>query len=173
MENIYDYTMPTFIKLLGGLKGVLAKATEHRLDEGKLLQDRLAPDMFPLVKQVQVATDQAKGASARLSGMEAPKFEDTEATVAELQARIDKTIEFIQSVPQSAFAGAGERQITISYFPGKFMTGFDYARDYAIPNFFFHISMAYALVRKNDVPVGKADFMNGLPLQDLEVTEAI
>ena len=173
MENIYDYTVPTFIKLLGGLKGVLAKAKEHGVDEGKLLADRLAPDMFPMSMQVQVACDQAKGAAARLSGTEAPKHEDTEATIAELQARIDKTIEFLHSVSKEQFADAAKQQITLPYFPGKFLSGFDYARDYAIPNFYFHISMAYALVRKNDVPVGKADFMNGLPLQDLEVTEAI
>ena len=173
MEHIYDYTVPVFIKLLGGLKGVLQKASEHGIDDAKLLQDRLAPDMFPLVKQVQVACDQAKGATARLMGAEAPKHEDNETTIAELQARIDKTVEYLHSVPKEAFANAAEQKITLPYFPGKFMSGFDYARDYALPNFFFHISMAYALVRKNEVGVGKGDFINGLPLQDLETSEAI
>jgi len=172
MDNIYDYTVPTFAKLLGGLKNVLQKAKEHGVDETKLLQDRLAPDMFPLVKQVQVACDQAKGAVARLSGTEVPKFEDNEATIAELQARIDKTIEFINSVPKEAFANAAQQKITLPYFPGKFLSGFDYAREYAIPNFFFHITMAYGLVRKNDVPVGKADFVVSLPLQDVENLES-
>ena len=166
MDRIYDYTIPTFIKMLGGLKTVLTKAGEHGLDEAALLSDRIAPDMFPFVKQVQIACDQAKGAAARLSGTEMPKFEDNETTLAELQARIDKTISFLESVSAESFAGAAERRIELPYFPGKYLTGFDYAREYSIPNFFFHLSMAYALVRKNDVAIGKGDYINGLSLKD-------
>lgn len=168
MDSIYEFTIPVFIKMLGGLKGVLKKAGEHaELNETTLLNDRLAADMFPLVKQVQVATDNAKGAAARLSGTEAPKFEDTETTLAELDARIDKTIEYLKTFNKESFANAANVQVTLSYFPGKFMNGFDYAREYAIPNFFFHTATAYAIIRKNGVGIGKADYINGLPLQDL------
>jgi hypothetical protein len=167
MDSIYEFTIPVFIKMLNGLKGVLKKAGEHGLDEQALLNDKLAPDMFPLVKQVQVATDNAKGAAARLSGTEAPKFEDTETTLAELDGRIDKTIAYLQSFTKESFKDAAGVQATLPYFPGKFMTGFDYAREYAIPNFFFHVAMAYAIVRKNGVQVGKVDYIHNIPLQDL------
>lgn len=166
-DSVYEFTLPVFIKMLGGLKGTLKKASEHGLDENTFLNDRLAPDMFPLVKQVQVATDNAKGAAARLSGTEAPKFEDTETTFAELDARIDKTVEYLKTFTKESFANAEQIQATFSYFPGKYMKGFDYAREYAIPNFFFHVATAYAIIRKNGVEIGKADYMNGLPLQDL------
>jgi hypothetical protein len=167
MHTTYDYTVPVFIKGLSGLKIILQKAQAHGLDETTLLNDRLAPDMFPLVKQVQVACDGAKGASARLAGVEVPVFEDTEVTFAELFERIDKTIAFVQTISSDAFTDADTRQITLPYFPDKFLSGFDYAREYALPNFFFHIAMTYALIRKNGVAIGKADYINGLPLQDL------
>lgn len=164
MNDIYGYTVPVFIKSLGGLKNVLTKAQtsikEADKDEAVLLADRLAPDMFPLVKQVQVACDNAKGATARLSGREAPKFDDTEQTIDELIARIDATIEFMHSVPESAFADAATRRIVLPYYADKFMTGLDYAREYALPNFFFHVVTAYGIVRKNGIAIGKADYMN-------------
>lgn len=166
-KSIYAFTVPVFIKGLGGLRAVLAKAQVHGLDEAALLNDRLAPDMFPFVKQVQVACDHAKGAAARLSGKENPKMEDIETSLAELIARIDKTVAFCASVSEADFAGANEQKITLPYFAGTFMAGYDYAREYAIPNFFFHVAMAYAIVRKNDVQIGKADYINGVPLQDL------
>ena len=167
MSSLYTLTVPLFIKTLGGLKNVLIKAEEHGADEKTLLRDALAPDMFPFVRQVQIACDQAKGAAARLSGKENPSFPDIEATLTELKARIDKTIEFIGSVPESAFTGAETKQITLPYFPGKYLTGSDYVREYVLPNFFFHTTIAYGLVRKAGVQIGKADFMNGLPLKDL------
>lgn len=171
MTEIYTYTVPLFIKSLGGLKAVLSKAEAHAKEAGiaeaDLLADRLAPDMFPLVKQVQVACDNAKGATARLAGIEIPKFDDTEQSFAELQTRIDKTIEFMQSVPEGAFDEAATRQIVLPYFPDKYMTGFDYVREYVLPNFFFHVVTAYALVRKNGAPIGKADFANNPTFRDL------
>ncbi len=171
MQNIYPYTIPAFIKALTGLKGVLAKAEsyarEHNIDEKTFLNDALYPDMFPLKKQVQVACDNAKGATARLSGKENPKMEDTEETFAELQARIDKTLAFLATVTEQDFEGANDRQITLPYFPGKYMSGLGYALEYALPNVFFHVTTAYGIVRKNGVPVGKPDFMSSLPLQDL------
>lgn len=171
MNEIYAYTVPIFTKTLGGLKSVLTKAAEHAkatgMSEETFLADRLAPDMFPLSQQVQIACDNAKGATARLSGVEMPKFEDTEKTFDELQARIDKTLEFIASVPEASFAGAAERQVTLPYFKDKYLTGFDYTREYALPNFFFHVVTAYAIVRKNGVAIGKADYTNNINFRDL------
>jgi hypothetical protein len=103
----------------------------------------------------------------RLTDTENVAFPDTEATLAELKTRIDKTIAFVQAVPESAFEKAEERQVTLPYFPGKYMTGSEYAREYVIPNFFFHVTIAYGLVRKAGVQIGKADFLNGLPLKDI------
>lgn len=171
MNDIYTFTVPVFVKSLGGLKNVLTKAEsfakETNRSEADFLAERLVPDMFPLAKQVQVACDNAKGATARLAGVEAPKFEDTEQTFTELQSRIDATIAFLQSVPESSFSDAGARQIVLPYFPDKYMTGFDYAREYALPNFFFHVVTAYGIVRKNGVPIGKADYANNPTFRDL------
>jgi hypothetical protein len=167
-SHIYTYTVPVFIKHLGALKHCLQKAEAHGVDEGALLKDSLAPDMFPFVRQVQIACDHAKGATARLGGVEIPSYPDNESSLAELKARIDTTLAFVSSVPESAFLTAGDRQITLPYFPEKYMTGFDYAREYALPNFFFHVTTAYGLMRKAGVPLGKSDFMNGLPLKPLD-----
>lgn len=166
-HDLYIFTVPVFTKMLGGLKGVLEKAKAHGAGEAALLADRLAPDMFPFAKQVQVACDNAKGCAARLSGAEPPKMEDTEQSLDELIARVDATLAYLETVSEEQYAAAkaGEVRVTLPYFPGQFMTGFDYAREYAIPNFFFHIAMAYALVRKNGVAIGKADYINGVPLQ--------
>jgi hypothetical protein len=169
MNDIYTYTVPVFTKMLGGLKLVLAKAKEDvvagKLDEKTLIEDRLAPDMFAFAKQVQTACDNAKGAAARLSGAEVPSFEDNETTIDELVARVDKTLAFLATVTEESFTGAAERKVEIKYFAPKWFTGFDYAREYAIPNFFFHLSMAYAIVRKNNVPIGKTEYMVSLPLR--------
>lgn len=171
MNPLYQFTVPVFVKALKALDAILVKAEAHiaekHLDEGALLDERLAPDMFPLKKQIQVACDNAKGATARLSGVEVPVHPDEEKTFADLHARIEKTLAFIQSVPEASFEQAADRQVTLPYFPEKYMTGFDYAREYALPNFFFHITIAYALLRKEGLAIGKADFMGGLPLRDI------
>lgn len=171
MNNIYSFTVPLFIKMLGGLKNILTKSEEYakekNIDPNVWLDERLAPDMFPLVKQVQTSCDQAKGTVARLAEVEIPVYEDNEKTFAELQARIDKTIEFLKTFSEDSFKNAADAQITLKYFPGKYMTGFDYAREYAIPNFLFHVTTAYDILRKNGVPLGKGDFINGLPLKDI------
>ncbi len=167
MSPIYMFTVPVFRKSLGGLKVVLEKAKAHGVDESLLLGDTLAPDMFPFVRQVQIACDNAKGSVARLAGVPIPSFPDTETTIDALIERVTATLTFIDSVPESAFAEAETRQVTLPYFPGKYMTGFDYAREYALPNFFFHVTIAYGLVRKAGVPIGKTDYLNGLPLRDI------
>jgi hypothetical protein len=163
----YQFTVPVFMNSLEGLKNVLKKgeafAEEKGMSEEKVLGLRLAPDMFPLVRQVQIACDNAKGATARLSGTENPKMEDNEKTFSELYARIDKTLAFINSVPESAFAKAAEQTITLSYFKGTHFTGDGYVRFYAIPNFFFHVTTAYDILRANGVPVGKMDYIGKLP----------
>jgi hypothetical protein len=123
--------------------------------------------MFPLVRQVQIATDNAKGAIARLSGTENPKFEDTETSINELLERIDRAIAFIKSVPEDAFEGAEERRIELPYFKGKYFLGFDYLREYALPNFFFHVVTAYGILRKNGISIGKADYINNATMYDI------
>ncbi len=166
MNELYAFTVPVFTKSLGGVRRVLEKAKSHGLSDDALLNDRLAPDMFPFVKQVQIACDNAKGAAARLAGIEPPKMADDETTVDALLARIDATVAFLSTLDAASYDGAADRRITLAYFPGKYLTGYDYAREYALPNFFFHVAMAYALVRKNGVAIGKADYLNGMPLRD-------
>jgi hypothetical protein len=168
MNPYYDFTIPVFRKMLGGMKVVISKAQEQGISEETLLNDRLAPDMFPFVRQVQIACDNAKGTAARLSGNEVPSFTDTETTYAELYERIEKTLAYIESIPPEAYANATAQQIVLPYFPGMYMTGEGYAKEYAIPNFFFHVSMVYALARKNGAVIGKSDFLNGLPLKPVE-----
>ena len=163
--------MPVFVKMLGGMKNVLTKSEsfirEKGISEEVFLTDRLAPDMFPFKRQVQIATDNAKGAAARLSGTEIPKYEDVEMTFAELHARIDKTLAYLATVSEESFAGAEERKISLPYYPGKYMTGTEYALEHAVPNFLFHVTIGYAIARKQGVPLAKSDYINGLPLKDL------
>jgi hypothetical protein len=167
MQSIYHYTVPIFTKILEGLKQFIVKTESSGIDEGVLLHDSLASDMFPFVRQVQIACDNAKGATARLAGIEVPSFPDTESSLAELKNRIDATIAFISSVPEDAFADAENRMITLPYFPERYFTGGDYVREYAIPNFIFHVTTAYGLMRKAGAPIGKADFLNGLTLHPI------
>lgn len=156
--------------MLGGLKNIIDKArvvAETREGgEAVLLEHRLAPDMFPFVKQVQITCDNAKGASARLAGVEIPKFEDTEASLADLEVRIDKTIAFLNTLSAEQFIDAASRKIELPYFPGKHMTGDGYFKEYALPNFFFHLVTAYAIIRSLGGELGKGDYINGLPLRD-------
>ena len=162
---IYTASIPVFRQMLGGLKDVLAKAEAHvadkKLDPNAFLQARLFPDMFPLLRQVQVATDFAKSVSARLAGVEVPKVEDSEQTFADLQARIDNVLAFTGGLDSAKFDAAATREIILR--PGtpkeKHMTGETYLLAYGLPQFFFHVTMAYALLRHNGVEVGKKDFM--------------
>jgi len=177
--NLYTVTIAPMKKALGALSGLLDKTVEHAKSkenqrfpasafETALLNDRLIFDQFPLVRQVQIACDNAKGLAARLSGKENPKHDDTEKTVAELKARIEKTIAFLDSTKPEDIAGKEGVQVTLPYFPGKFMTGFGYVTEYAIPNFYFHVTTAYAILRKNGLEIGKNDYLGGLPLNDTD-----
>ncbi|RTL79109.1 MAG: DUF1993 domain-containing protein [Hyphomicrobiales bacterium] len=137
------------------------------VDVSILLQGRLAPDMKPLIYQIQSACDYVKAAAGWLSGQTPPKHEDFEQTIDELRARIRKTIAFAQSVTEEQYIGANDRKISLSWAPGKIMNGQDYLLQMAVPNVFFHIAMAYAILRNNGVDVGKMDFLGPINLVDI------
>ena len=171
MKNPYfDTTVPLFKKTLQNLDHLLSKGAAFALEKGiseeTMLGNRLAPDMFPLSRQIQIATDNAKGCVARLCGIEAPVFEDTETTVAQLHERIAKTIAFIETLQPEQFSGAETKQVLMKYHPGKHLHGHDYLVEYALPNFFFHVTVAYALLRTMGVDIGKTDYMGHLSLHD-------
>lgn len=155
---------------LKNLEACLDKAEQHagvkKFDVGVLMTSRLAPDMQHLIYQVQSACDYVKAAAAWLSGQTPPKHEDDEKTIDELRARIRKTIAFAESVNEVQYAGAGERKVKFSWAPGKVIGGEDYLLQITIPNTFFHIAMAYAILRHNGVDVGKMDFLGHVNLVD-------
>ena len=162
---IYTASIPVFKQMLGGLKEVLRKAeahaTEKKIDPNALLQARLFPDMFSMLRQVQVATDFAKSVSARLSGVEVPKVEDNEKTFAELQTRIATVLAFIEGLNVASFDGAATREIiTQAGTPKeKRFTGQSYLFNYGLPHFFFHTTTAFAILRHNGVEIGKKDYL--------------
>jgi uncharacterized protein len=162
---MYDVTIPVIIHSLKATATLLKKAEEHcaakNIAPEALLQFRLFPDMFPLTRQVMLVTDFAKGIGARLSGVANPSYPDTETTFAELQARIAKCIAFLEGLDKKAFAGAETRmvKVRISRDVEKEMTGADYFNMQALPNFYFHMTTAYNILRHNGVELGKKDFM--------------
>jgi uncharacterized protein len=166
--SLYDVCMPTFVLSLNNLDAILDKAAGHadakKVGPCVLPATRLIVDMLPLSAQIQIACDTAKGAAARLAGVEVPKHEDTEATIADLRARIATTLAFIKNIKPEQFTGAETREIVLT-FPQTTLkfTGLKYVTNFAIPNFFFHMTMAYALLRKNGVDLGKRDFLG--PIQ--------
>ncbi len=172
--NLYTVTVPPMRTSLKALAGILDKASAHaeskrtprRSYEDALLADRLVFDQFPLVMQVRIAADNAKLGAARLAGIEAPAFEDTESTVAELKERLDKTIAFLDTIKPDAVAGHEDRKVELPYFPGKHLKAFDYATQYLMPNFYFHVVTAYAILRKNGIALGKGDYLVDLVLHD-------
>ena len=162
--SMYDASVPVFRQILNSLGDILVKAETHaserKIDPTALLQARLFPDMFALARQVQIAADFAKGACARLAGVEVPKYEDTEQSFADLRARLDETIAFIDSLPKAQIAGSEAREVHTSAGPNsKTFTGQVYLTHYALPQFFFHATTAYGILRHNGVEVGKRDFM--------------
>ncbi len=162
--TMYDASVPVFRQILTSLRDLLTKAETHaaerKIDPNALLQARLFPDMFALTRQIQIAADFAKGACARLAGVEVPKYEDTETSFADLRARLDKTVAFIDSLPKAQIVGSEAREVQTSAGPNsKTFTGQVYLTHYALPQFFFHATTAYAILRHNGVEVGKRDFM--------------
>jgi uncharacterized protein len=162
--SMYRASVPVFLQILPCLSAILDKTAAHaaakKIDPQVFFDARLYPDMFPLSRQVQVATDFAKGACARLAGVEPPKYADTEKTIDELKARIAKTVDFIREFKPAQIDGSEERDISLVLGgqPQKFK-GENYLIELVLPNFFFHVTTAYAILRHNGVELGKQDFM--------------
>jgi len=167
---LYDIAITQFSKTLQNLSACLDKAVVYaeskKFDTEVLLASRLAPDQFALMRQIQIACDTAKAGAARLAGKEAPAHEDTEKTVADAKARIEKVITYLKTFSPKDFAGAEERKVTQPRWNGKHMAGAEYALQHMTPNFFFHVSTAYAIMRHNGVNLGKHDYLGALSLRD-------
>lgn len=164
--SIYEATLPPMMRLLHNLGAILDKAKSQAAAKGLALEDlveaRLAPDMHPFKRQIQIASDAAKGCAARLSGSEAPSFPDSEQTFDELRQRITKTLDYLKSFKPAQFDGAEDRHIVINTPHRNFeMNGRDFATSYALPNFFFHVTTAYGLLRHKGIDIGKADYLGG------------
>jgi len=162
--TIYEASVPVFATHLTNVAAWLDKALAEGGNEAALMQARLAADMRPFPAQIQFASDSAKGAVARLTGQEAPVMADTEASFAELQERCRRTVEYVRGMPAAAFDHAEQREVVMK-FPGGTgyrWTGRDYLTGFALPNFFFHVTTAYALLRANGVGLGKPDFLQQL-----------
>jgi uncharacterized protein len=172
--NLYDLTVPQFINILGQVHQWLDKAKafaeQKKFDPNILVNARLAPDQFALARQIQSISDQSKFISARLAEAKPPAFEDNEKTIDELIARVDKTVEWLKTLKPEQFQGAAERTITLSFLPGKGIKGVDYAFAMGLPNFYFHATTAYAILRHNGVDLGKRDFLGNVPIFDLETS---
>ena len=170
MGAIHHHAILQCAQSLKNLETCLDKAEQHaaakRFDVAELMTSRLAPDMEPFTYQVQSACDYVKGAAAWLSGRTPPRHEDNERTVEELRVRIRKTAAFVESVTEPEYAGAGERTVRLSWAPGKVIGGEDYLLQVAIPNIYFHVSMAYAILRHIGVDVGKMDFLGPMSFVD-------
>ncbi|MGL4397847.1 MAG: DUF1993 domain-containing protein [Hyphomicrobium sp.] len=163
-HSMYQASVPAFVQTLTQLSGLLDKAEAHavarKIDPATLIQARLYPDMFPMSRQVQIACDFAKGASARLAGVDVPSWADTETTFAELKARIDKTLAFVRAFKAADIDGSEQRDISLKV-GGEQMAfkGQAYLVHFVLPNFYFHAATAYAILRHNGVEIGKRDFI--------------
>jgi hypothetical protein len=163
-NTMYAASIPVFKQILNAMSAVLDKADAHvrdrKIDPAALLNYRLYPDMFPLMRQVQIAADFAKGAAARLGGLPVPAYEDKEQSFADLKARIATTLAFIDSVPRAEIENSAERAITTgSGEKTRHFTGQEYLLHYALPHFYFHATTTYAILRHNGVEIGKKDFV--------------
>ena len=166
--TMHSASVPVFVRMLGNLVGWLDKAESHarekKFEPSVYLSARLAPDMLALPTQIQIACDTAKFCVARLAGVEAPPFPDDEKTIDELRQRVRKTIDYLQSIPAAQIDGSDAREISVPRRSGAItMTGESYLKAFALPNFFFHVTTTYALLRHNGVELGKADFLGALP----------
>jgi len=161
--TLYQASIPHFVRMLENLSEILKKAESHaetkKIDPAIFVNARLAPDMYPLSRQVQIATDMVKGCAARLAGIDVPSYEDNETTFADLQARIAKTLAFLQSVSASQIDGSEDRKITLKFGSRELsFLGKAYLFDFVLPNFHFHLTTAYAILRHNGVEIGKKDY---------------
>jgi hypothetical protein len=165
--SLYDISIPALSRGLSNLSAILDKAAAHaaakKYDSAVLSQLRLYPDMHPMVRQVQIACDTAKGAAARLASVDVPKHEDTETTLDELKQRIAKTLDFLKTLGADQINSAEGRTIEIKFPNGAWkFTAIAYLTDFVLPNFYFHESMVYALLRKSGVEIGKGDFLGSI-----------
>lgn len=166
--SMYQASVPIFIRALENLSVILHKAVVHaeakKIDPSVLISARLYPDMLPLSRQVQIASDSSKGPAARLAGVLRPAYEDNETTFDELQTRIAKTIAFLKTITPAQIDGSEDRDISVQ-FPGREMhfKGLPYLLGFALPNLFFHVTTAYAILRANGVELTKPDFIGALP----------
>jgi uncharacterized protein len=165
--SMYSASVPVFTRMLGHLLQWLDKAEAHaqakKFDTSVYLAARLAPDMLPFTKQIQIACDAAKFGVARLAGVESPKFDDNEVSLDDLRQRIRKTLDFIASVPAEAFDDSDAREVIVPRRDGNIvLQGEFYLKHYVQPNFYFHVTTAYGLLRHNGVPLGKGDFLGAL-----------
>jgi hypothetical protein len=164
--DMYKASVPVMLNALTNLKAILSKAeawaAEKSIKDATVLNARLALDMLPFVKQIQIVSDTTKGGAARLGGVENPSYADEETTFAELHERLQKTIDFIKSVDAKGFEGSESRDIVMK-FPNHTLElkGLDYLTGFVLPNLFFHVSIAYAILRHSGAPLGKADFLGG------------
>jgi hypothetical protein len=165
--SLYDFSIPALTRGLTNMSAILDKAAAYaaakKLDAAVLPQARLYPDMHPLSRQVQIDCDTAKGAAGRLAGVEVPKHEDTETTLPELKARIAKTLDFLKTISADKVSGDESRTIELKFPNGSWkFTALSYVNDFVLPNFYFHASMFYALLRKSGVEIGKGDFLGAI-----------
>lgn len=167
---LYEIAIPQFSKVLRNLSAILDKAAQcaesKKFDSAVLLNARLAPDQFALTKQIQIVCDTAKNGVARLTGKEAPVHDDSEQTVSELKARIDATLAFLATLTANDFVGAEERRVTQPRWAGKSLSGQEFALQHMVPNFYFHVTTAYSILRHNGVDVGKKDYLGALPYRE-------
>ncbi len=166
--SMYQASVPAFMRMLDNLSAILTKAEAsaeaRKIDPSVFVNARLAPDMLPLNRQIQIATDGVKGCAARLAGTEIPSYPDTETTFAELQARVAKTRTFLQSFSPAQIDGSEDKAIVLKFGPRQFdFQGLDYLFGFVIPNFYFHLTTTYAILRHNGVELGKQDFIGGPP----------
>ncbi len=166
--SVYQSSVPVFERSLAALSVILDKAAAHaearKFDPAIYVTTRLRPDMFGLARQVQAACDGAKNGSARLAGAEPPKFEDKEATIEELKARIQATLDFLKTIDPKALDGAADREIVLPLGPNKMkMVGANYLLHFVLPNFYFHLTTAYDILRFSGVEIGKRDFLGQVP----------
>jgi hypothetical protein len=167
---LYEITITQHMKMLRNLGGCLDKAAafaeSKKIDGASLLGSRLAPDQFNLLRQIQIACDTAKNGVAKLTGKEAPAIEDNEKTIADAKARIAKTLAYLESYTAKDFGGAETRLVTQPRWAGKTLTGLEFGLQHMIPNFYFHVTTAYAIMRADGIELGKKDYLGPMPFKE-------
>lgn len=166
---IYDLTNTQLRKMLSNLNGILDKAAAHadakKFEMGVLLSSRLAPDQFDLTRQIQILCDTAKRGAAFLTGTEEPKHPDTEKTLTELRARVDAVSKYLAGFKPAQYEAAAKQKVTTPRWEGQWLTGEEYVVNHMLPNFYFHLTTAYAILRHNGVDVGKKDYLGAMPFK--------